>query len=83
MNGNSKPVIAKIKKIIISFINDCILIDINREIKNHTIEIRRKHGIKLPDAIIAGTCEYLNVPLLTADKEFGRLNELQELIYEI
>ena len=69
--------------IIKDFINDCILIDINEEIKNNTINIRKEYNLKLPDAIIAGTSQFLNIPLLTADKDFERIEELPVIIYEI
>lgn len=69
--------------IIKNFIKDCILIDINEEIKNSTINIRKKYNLKLPDAIIAGTSQFLNIPLLTADKDFERIEELPVIIYEI
>ena len=36
----------------------------------------KKYGIKLPDAIIAATAIKNNLPLLTADKGFKRVSEL-------
>jgi len=52
------------------FIGDCIIIDLNQSIKRITIELKRTQKIKLPEAIIAATSMYLNIPLLSADKGF-------------
>lgn len=41
------------------------VIDINKEFYFKTIEIRKKHRIKLPDAIIASTCLVYNYTLVT------------------
>ncbi|MCR5456443.1 MAG: PIN domain-containing protein [Bacteroidales bacterium] len=43
--------------------------------------MRRTYGTKLPDAIVAATAIECNVPLITADKGFRKIKELQlELI---
>lgn len=53
--------------------------DVNHSIKYVAAEFRREHGLKLADAIIAATGMYLNIPLLTADKCFQRLDNLMEV----
>lgn len=40
-------------------------------IENTTIQIRRQHRIKLPDAIIAATAKTYDLLLLTLDKELS------------
>ncbi len=70
------------ENIVKQFIGDCIVIDINKEIKNRTIEIRRKYSLKLPDAIIAATAIYLKQPLMTADKDFKNVSTLDLIYYE-
>jgi predicted nucleic acid-binding protein len=65
-----------------NFLNDCIIVDINEEIKKHTILIKQKHQIKLPDSIIAATSIVLEIPLLTADKGFRKINKLNLALYE-
>ena len=70
------------EKIINQFIADCIVIDINKEIKSRTIEMRRQFHLKLPDAIIAATAVYLKQPLITADSDFKNLNDLNLILYE-
>jgi len=44
--------------------------------------LKRENKIKLPDAIIAATSNYLKMPLLTADKGFAKIKEIQLLHYE-
>lgn len=50
------------------FMNLANLIDINHEVYFKTIEIRKNHKIKLPDAIIAGTCLAYNYTLITRNE---------------
>ncbi len=52
------------------FLSSCIIIDINQTIKRITIELKQNHKLKLPDAIIAATSKYMNLPLISADKGF-------------
>lgn len=59
-----------------SLIDDCVVFDLDNAVKNQTISLRKKYGIKLPDAIIAATAIKNNLPLLTADKGFKRVSEL-------
>jgi len=69
--------------IIKAFLKDCIIIELNQSIKDLTIELKRRYRIKLPDAIIAATSRYMNIPLISADKGFERITELQFVKYEI
>src|SRR5690606_31945106 len=62
-----------------SLIDRCILIDLNHEIKLEAIKIRRNYRLKLPDAIIAASSMYLRLPLLTMDKHFGKIKEVELL----
>ena len=52
------------------FIQDCIVIDINGEIKSEVIAIRKSSRLKLPDCIVLATARYLSLPLITSDKGF-------------
>ena len=71
------------EKTIKGLLKNCVIIDINPEIKDLTIELRKKSKLKLPDSIIAATAYYNKLPLLTADKQFRSLEELDIIIYEI
>ena len=64
------------KKDIQSFIDDCTILEINSFIKEITISIRQSYKIKLPDAIIAATCIYWNLPFFTRDDDFKSIKEL-------
>ncbi|MGV3508152.1 MAG: type II toxin-antitoxin system VapC family toxin [Sphingobacteriaceae bacterium] len=63
-------------------LSNCLIIDINQEVKDLTIEFRKKSKLKLPDSIIAATSYYFKLPLLTADKQFKTIEELDIIIYE-
>jgi len=60
----------------------CVIVDINNSIKSRVIDLRKKYALKLPDCIIAATSIYLDIPLLTADKDFEKIKELNLLLYE-
>lgn len=62
------------------FIAECTIIDITPEIKDLTISIRQKYSIKLPDGIILATSLWLNMPLITADQDFKKI-DIADLIY--
>ncbi len=67
------------------FLNDenCKLIELISAIKEHTIKIRRKHRIKLPDAIVAATAIFLGIPLLTFDAGFAKIDDLDLILLEM
>lgn len=50
------------------------IININEDIINKVIEVRKKFKVKLPDAIIFATATYLNADLITRNEDyFSRL----------
>ena len=53
--------------------------DINPAIKQLSAALRRRHGLKLADAIVAATALHLNLPLLTADGGFERLKDMMDI----
>lgn len=63
--------------------SDCFYLDWNSKLKDKTIEIRKKYIIKLPDAIIAATSIIYGIPLVTADKGFSRVEELDLILLEL
>ena len=59
------------------FISDCKVIELENPIKYQTAEIRKKHNIKLPDAIIAATALIFNLDLVTRNvKDFKNIKGL-------
>ena len=66
---------------IVVMLKNFIVMDINESIKETTIRYRKDFKLKTPDAIIAATANYLNLPLLTADLAFKSIPELTTIIY--
>lgn len=65
------------------FLNTVTITDINARIKSITTQFRKTYTIKLPDAIIAASAYYMNLPLMTADKDLNKINEINILHYEL
>jgi len=55
---------------------DCHIIELSPAIKEKAIDLRRNYSLKLPDAIIAATAVELNLPLISGDGVFSRVDEL-------
>ena len=70
------------KKKLTSLLEDCIIIELTQEIKNMSIEIREKSKIKTPDAIIAATAAFLQLPLVTSDKGFKKIKGIEIILIE-
>ncbi len=64
------------------FLSNCTIIDINNQIKDETLKIRRKHNLKLPDCIIIATSLYLNIPIISSDIEFKQVEEAELFFYQ-
>ena len=64
-------------------LNDCFQIEWNTKIKEQTIQLKKKYSIKLPDAIIAASCLVYDIPLVTADKGFSKIKELDLVLIEL
>lgn len=65
-----------------SLVNDCFYIDYSSKIKEETINLKRLYNLKLADAIIAASSVIYEVPLVTADKAFNKINELDLILIE-
>lgn len=63
-------------------ISDAFYIDWNSKIKDKTIELKQRYSVKLPDAIIASTAILYDIPLVTADKGFSKIEELNLILIE-
>ena len=70
------------RKKIEEFLSDFIIINIDEKIKSNTIEVKKLSNMKLPDSIIAGTSIALNLPLITSDKQFKTVKDLDLVFYE-
>lgn len=70
-------------KTVESFINDCIVLELNSEIKRAAIALRRKYKLKLPDAIIVGTALYHKLPVISADKTLSKIEEIEVIRFKV
>ena len=68
-------------KSIHAFLDECVIIDFTNEIKKVTIEVRKKHKLKIPDSIIIATALSLRMPLFTADGDFKKISNLDIILY--
>jgi predicted nucleic acid-binding protein len=63
-----------------SFIDDCVVIPLSEETIDKTIEIRKQHKIKTPDAIIAASAMVLNLALISRNiNDFKKIKGLKVL----
>ena len=63
-------------------LNGFEIIDFNDVIKNMTISLKQKYSVKTPDAIIAATAKAFNLPLVTADKDFNKIKDIEVVLLD-
>ena len=63
-----------------AILEDCIIIDLNPDIKDIAIALRQQYAIKTPDAIIAATSKFMQLPLVTSDKAFKKLKDIEIIL---
>lgn len=64
------------------YLETCEIIELTAAIKARVIGLRRQYRLKLPDAIVAATAQWLGVPLLTADKGFACIGSLDMILLD-
>ena len=64
-------------------LDNCYLVHFNGEIKQIAIRIKQRIQVKLPDAIVAASAIYVDMPLITADKSFKRIQGLTLLLINV
>lgn len=62
---------------IIDICSNSHIVNIDQDIKNKTIKLRKKYKLKLPDAIICASAASLDIPLVSNDKIFERVEEIK------
>ncbi|MDR6804135.1 putative nucleic acid-binding protein [Dyadobacter sp. BE34] len=73
-----EPTDAADKDIYEAFIKGSVVLDLNRDIIDQTIVIRKKYRLKLPDAFIAATAIVNNLTLIADnDRDFGKVDILK------
>lgn len=65
------------EKVIDRLLSSCTVFPISSMEKEKTIKLRRKYRIKLPDALIAASAIVQELPLVTADMGFAKIEELE------
>jgi predicted nucleic acid-binding protein len=63
-----------------ALLNGFEIVDMNNAIKEIAISLKQKYAIKTFDAIIAATAKAFNLPLVTADKDFKKLEGVVEIV---
>jgi predicted nucleic acid-binding protein len=66
-----------------TFLNSCVVLDFFPSLKESIIQLRKTYRLKLPDAIVAATALSVGLPLLSADKVFARIVELDFVLIEV
>ena len=77
-----KNITEKEEQAIVAFLTEFVIITINEKIKLSAIKIKETTIMKLPDSIIAATAISLNLPLLTSDRQFTTVKNLNLVYYE-
>jgi len=77
-----KNITAKERQQIKNFLTDFVIVNIDDEIRDQTIETKKNTNLKLPDSIIAATAMVLDMPFVTSDKQFRTITNLNLLFYE-
>ncbi|HEY8780965.1 MAG TPA: type II toxin-antitoxin system VapC family toxin [Mucilaginibacter sp.] len=65
-----------------NFLQSVSIINIEEKVKINAIEIRKQAKLKLPDCIIAASAISYNLPLITADRGFKKVQHLDLILFE-
>lgn len=68
------------KRLLRSLLDDCIIFELTADIRKIAIQIRQQAKVKTPDAIVAATSKYLQVPLVTTDTDFRKILGLELIL---
>jgi predicted nucleic acid-binding protein len=72
---------AEIKKIK-SLLSACVKVQHTEAVNETAIALKQRHKLKIPDAIIAATAIKQGIPLLTFDKDFTKIEEVDIVLLE-
>lgn len=61
-------------------LSDCKIVGLKSEVKKLAIDLRQKQKVRLPDAIIAETSLYLDLPLVTYDSGFEKIKNVNLIL---
>ena len=71
------------KQTIAEVFDYCYVLEMDAQIKQYAINIKQQVKMKLPDAIIAATAIKYNLPLVTSDKDFRKVPNLDLVLIDI
>jgi predicted nucleic acid-binding protein len=74
---SSKKIPTDKREVMEGFLQALTVIESNPQINKIAIGFRLKYSLDTPDAIIAATAKYLDLPLVTADKVFFKIKEIE------
>ena len=64
-------------------LSTCYKVNHSQLLTDLTIKLKRENNVKLPDAIIAATAQMLNLPLITADKNFANIKDIDCILLNV
>ena len=64
------------EKLISKFIHGCNVIEYSPILKEAVVKFRKKYNLRLPDAMIAATSFYYELPLISGDSIFTKIAEI-------
>jgi predicted nucleic acid-binding protein len=76
-----KNITEKDRKLIKSYLNSTYFFDYSSNIKELVIQLRQKYGLKLADAFVAATAIQYDLVLISADKGFSKIKDLQFILF--
>lgn len=68
--------------IIKNMLDSCYKIKHSQVITDSVIKLKRTNNIKIPDAIIAASAKVFNLPLITADKGFTNIKDIDCIVLD-
>jgi len=81
MNGIS--ILSDTNPLIYLLLDNCFIAELTPQIKGLVKDLMQGFRVKLPDAIIAATALYLDLPLLTADAGFKKIPDIKLILLDI
>ena len=64
-----------------SLLDQCSIVPLNNTVMKEYKQLRKSTKLKLADSVVAATAIALKFPILTADKQFGKVPELNVIRY--
>ncbi|MFT4061676.1 MAG: PIN domain-containing protein [Edaphocola sp.] len=79
---SKKDISGNEENIVRQMLSLCYKVNHSQALTELTIMLKRRHTIKLPDAVVAATSLLLQLPLITADKSFQKIKEINCILLQ-